>query len=108
MNDICGLLAFGIGGEQKKTLMGELKKHGVIYDKFTGKLMLDVRNNDIVGADRTDKMGLFSVPISNETKKFLIDKLRDLKIIYADFLGKLLFNVNQGGLTSLERTDIIR
>lgn len=48
---------------------------------------------------------LLSTSLSGSEKKSLLDNLTKHRFVQDGFVGKLLFNINQGGITSFDKID---
>ena len=49
-----------------------------------------------------------AVLLDNEEKKEITDIFKKYKLIHQKFTGKLNFNINQGGITNVDRADNVK
>ena len=49
---------------------------------------------------------LLSTTLSDSEKKSLLENLKKCKFVYDGFIGKLSFNINQGGITNCDKIDL--
>lgn len=49
-----------------------------------------------------------AIALSNETKKEISDELKKHKLIHQKFTGRVILNINQGGVTVVERFDSVK
>lgn len=50
----------------------------------------------------------FVIVLDGEAKKEISDVFKKHKLIYQKFVGKLVFNINQGGITNIDRSDNVK
>jgi len=46
----------------------------------------------------------FTIPLDSETRKEMAEYFKRLKLIHQRFVGKLVANINQGGITSVAQS----
>lgn len=49
-----------------------------------------------------------AVSLGNEAKKEISDIFKKYKLVHHRFTGKLVFNINQGGITNVGRADDVK